>query len=452
MSNTNGSGAPSGSMLARSLRLALLALAAIAVLAVSACGSSNSDKSSSSSSSGSTSKQASAPKPKGAPIKVMTMTSLQAQNVPTYENIKVTAETYAKWINAKGGIKGRPLDVTVCDDRGDPTQATACARKAVSDGDVASVGSFTFFGDAAVPVFDKADTAWFGICCAQSAAELTSKNTIATGATIGFASGLTARMIEDGCKTLDAAMGASPRTVLEPIARNAAKAYGRKFDKIVTVPDAAQDLSPQVAEVLGNKPDCVLVIFGESSFKAWMPAWQQAGTKARMYGPQGNLNQVSIKGYEQAAEGSVIGGPYPDISTSGWKDFRDALKQNNASSDLDFNSLGGLGTWSGYEAFRKIVEGMSGPINHKTFLAAASKATVEVPGEIPKLDFTKEWTQGPKGFARTFNCAFVTTKIQGGKVVPDKTQFQNAAAPATGAGKLGAPGQSAQCADASGGA
>lgn len=450
MSNKTGEGAVGGSVLARSLRLALLALAAIAVLAVSACGGDD-EEGGGGGGSGAAQEESSAPKPTGEPIKVMTMTSLEAQNVPTYENIKVTAETYEKWINSKGGIKGRPLEVTVCDDRGDPTQATACARKAIDDGAVASVGSFTFFGDAALPVFDKGDTAWFGICCAQSAAELTSENAIATGATIGFASGLTARMIEDGCKTLNAAMGASPRTVLEPIARNAAKAYGRDFDKVVEVPDAAQDLSPQVAEVLGNDPDCVLLIFGEASFKAWMPAWQQAGTEARMYGPQGNLNEVSIKGYEQAAEGAIIGGPYPDISTEGWKDFRDALEQNDVSDDLDFNSLGGLGTWSGYEAFRKIVEGMDGEITNKTFLAAAQKATVEVPGQIPKLDFTKEWTQGPKGFARTFNCAFVATKIEGGKVVPDTTEFQNAAAPATGAGKLGQPGESAQCADAEGG-
>ena len=97
--------------------------------------------------------------PTGEPIKVMTMTTLEAQNVPTYKNIEVTAEAYERWINSQGGIKGRPLEVTVCDDRGDPTQATSCARDAVRDGVVAGVGSFTFFGDAVVPVLRKADTA-----------------------------------------------------------------------------------------------------------------------------------------------------------------------------------------------------------------------------------------------------------------------------------------------------
>jgi hypothetical protein len=48
----------------------------------------------------------------GAPIKVMTVTTLNAAG-PTYENISVTAKLYADYINAKGGINGHPLEVTV---------------------------------------------------------------------------------------------------------------------------------------------------------------------------------------------------------------------------------------------------------------------------------------------------------------------------------------------------
>jgi len=36
-----------------------------------------------------------------------------------------------KWINAHGGINKHSSPVTVCDDQGQPTQASACARPAV---------------------------------------------------------------------------------------------------------------------------------------------------------------------------------------------------------------------------------------------------------------------------------------------------------------------------------
>ncbi|MDE0498140.1 MAG: hypothetical protein OXH86_12390 [Acidimicrobiaceae bacterium] len=46
--------------------------------------------------------------PSGEPIKVMTVTTLNAAG-PTYHNIANTANAYADYINARGGIAGRPL-------------------------------------------------------------------------------------------------------------------------------------------------------------------------------------------------------------------------------------------------------------------------------------------------------------------------------------------------------
>ena len=56
-------------------------------------------------------------------------------------------------------------------------------------------------------------------------------------------------------------------------------------------------------------------IIAETQYQSFMPAWQEADTHARLYGVQGNLNENAIEGFEEVAEGSVIGGPFPDIST-----------------------------------------------------------------------------------------------------------------------------------------
>jgi branched-chain amino acid transport system substrate-binding protein len=56
------------------------------------------------------------------------------------------AQAYVKEANASGGINGHPIDLTVCNSNLNPNQETACFQEAVSDHDVAVVGSFLLFG------------------------------------------------------------------------------------------------------------------------------------------------------------------------------------------------------------------------------------------------------------------------------------------------------------------
>lgn len=151
-----------------------------------------------------------------------------------------------------------------------------------------------------------------------------------------------------------------------------------------------------------------------------------------MYGPQGNLNEVAIEGNEQAAEGAIIAGSYPDIATEPWTDFRGALEKYDAPEDMDFNSLAGMGTWAGYTAFTKITEGLEGTIDSKSFLAAASETTdLDMGGMVPPLDFTNDWTENPD-YKRLINRSVVFSQIKDGKVQPLTTDFEDVSAAALG--------------------
>ncbi len=443
---SEGEASPRRSGQSRSVTARLLPLAAgiLAAVSLAACGSSSSSSSSSTSSSSSAAastgtSESSGSKPTGTPIKTFTISTIHAQDVPTYAAVEDTAKAYEKWINSKGGINGHPLEVTVCDDRGEPTQATKCAREGVEAGDVAGVGSYSPFGTNIIPVLEKSHTAWFGVPSVQSAAELTSKISFPTGSIPANGAGIVAKAYEEGCKKVNAVIleGAGP--TFEPVLKNAAKAYGHTLGKIVTLPAEAKDYSPQVVEATGGGAECVIGIIAETQYQAFMPAWQQSGTKAKLYGVQGNLDENAIKGYESVAEGSVIGGPFPDISTSPWAGMREALKQYKANESLDYDSITALGDWNGYTAFTKIVEKMTGPINNKTFLEAASKTTaLETGGQVPTLNFTKEWTEGPTGYLRLFNRSVAFSKIEHGKVVPFTDKLYDASALMLGTGKLAA--------------
>jgi ABC-type branched-subunit amino acid transport system substrate-binding protein len=333
--------------------------------------------------------------------------------------------TYEKWINAKGGINGHPLQIEVCDDRGTPTQATACARKAVQDNVVAVVGSYSFFGDNIVPVLAASKISWFGECCAGTPSELTSPDSFPVGSSLMYAVGEVQRSVKDGCNGINAVVVDGAQPYIEPM-QNAIKALGKKFVTTpIIVPQTSQDETALVAKATSGA-QCLDMVLNESLFKPWFAALEATGKKVRMYGPQGNLDAVSIKGNETAANGDIVVGSYPDISTSPWADFRAALKQYNAPTTYDYNSLGGLGTWAGYAAFTQVVQKMSGPVTNTAFYDQATKmANLNLNGMVPPVNFTQPWTSGLKGYTRLFNRSVVFSQVKNGKIVPLTTNFAN---------------------------
>ena len=121
-----------------------------------------------------TGRRARAAAPEGEPIKVMVTAPVDTQ-LPPYPNIPGAAEVYEQYINANGGVAGRPLEVITCDNKGEPNEGANCARQAVEEGVVAVVGSFTFDASRIIPVLEEANIAWFGACCPLVAQEFTSE-------------------------------------------------------------------------------------------------------------------------------------------------------------------------------------------------------------------------------------------------------------------------------------
>lgn len=364
-------------------------------------------------------------KASGEPIVTWTYTDVNTEG-PQYKNIEETERVYQEWINSHGGIGGRPLEANFCDAHGTPTAAAACAREAVAGGAVALVGNFTFTGDAVVPILEKSDTALFGNCCAISPLELTSKISFPMGNQPLYSVGLVKKAVEDGCKHINGVIieGAE---AFEPLMENAAKAEGTKIQKFVKLPGTAQDYSAQVAEATSGGADCLVMIVSETPYIAWMPAFAQSGSEAKMYGPQGNFNENAVKGFEEVVEGDINAGMYPDISTEAWSEYREALEKFEADPAQDYNSLGGMGTWAAYEGFKQVVEGISGKVDNKTFLKAAETAKINLPGMVPPLNMAENWgkTGGPEGFERLVNRCVVFSEFKEGKLVPASTEFED---------------------------
>jgi ABC-type branched-subunit amino acid transport system substrate-binding protein len=395
----------------RAFRGAGLALVAALALVLSACASGTSG-------SGSGGGAAS-----GDTIKVMTWAPLQSQ-LTNYPAITEAATTYGKYINDKGGINGKKLEVLTCDEGGTPNKASDCARKAIQEKVVAVISSFGYTGDATIPLLKGANIAMFGGCCSNAVADLTSSNAFLMGNGPAYGAALVQHAVDDGKKKIALVAIDGAQSYLEP-AENALKANGLKPHKTVILPATAQDLSPQASQALADGTDAVVMFVNADSIKTFVTAYKQIGSTARIYGPQGNLTEDVVSGFGNLSDGWVTGNSYADINAPVWDDFRASLTKYKAQ-DISYNGLDGLGAWAGYTAFTDIVSKMDGPITSQTFLDAAGKASkVDTGGMTAPIDFTKEWTDGPKGYERLFNRTATFGTFKGGKLTPESGGFKD---------------------------
>lgn len=420
-----------------------IALIAVLGLAISACGSdsdggdaSNEEPSAPAAETGDTTADTTdgrTGEATGEPIKLMTVTTINA-NGPTYENIAITANLAADYINSNGGINGRPIEVEVCDEQFDAAVAATCARQAVESGAVSVVGSFTYFAEAIVPVIAESDITWFGACCPISPSELSDPHSFNIGNQPMYAVGEVKAAVEDGCENINAVIAEGADAIFRTPMENAMSAYGRTFGEVITTPTIAQEYSAEVARATSNA-DCIVVVMSETPFLTWNTALQQADTTVQQYGNQGNLNAISAEGAEEVTDGNIISGMYPDISTAPWDDYRAALDENGIDQEAnDFNSLGGLGTWAAYMGFAQIASTIDGEVTAPSFYEAASNTTsLDLNGMVPVLDFTQEWTDGLPGYSRLFNRSVVYSMLDDGEVVPLDNEFVDVSDLALGA-------------------
>lgn len=164
-------------------------------------------------------------------------------------------------INAAGGVGGRPVEVRICDDRGDPNIAGKCVRDLIADDKIlAFVGSNTPFGDVTDPLIDAA-----GMANLEpnplAAADYTSPNTFFSyGGTFASGGGGAAICATDlGARRISAAyldIGAGSRAA--DVTNMVLQPHGMKLDTAVPISPTSADLALQVAQLLQSDPDCIV--------------------------------------------------------------------------------------------------------------------------------------------------------------------------------------------------
>ena len=324
----------------------------------------------------------------------------------------------AKAINARGGIKGRPVEIIVCDTKSNPALAADCGRKAVSNAVVALVGALTIYDAEFVPLIAKHKIPSIGLV-PNTATDLTSPASfpIVGGGPVIFA-GLPAELADSGAKKIVLAHVDIP--VAGALAQFA-NAGLKRFDlttRQVPVPAGAPDMSPYAAAALKDGTDGIVVTQAGQDAVNFIVAVRQMNPNVRIALAATSAADV-IRALGKTAEGIIqVASVTIVLRNRAERQYERDMKAAGYSKLTDWR----LNSYASVLVFRKIAERLP-KITAPAVFAALQRATNLETGLTPPLQFKQG---GVAGVPRVFNPCLFATRIEGGKEVPITGKFENA--------------------------
>ncbi|WP_406416358.1 ABC transporter substrate-binding protein [Streptomyces sp. NBC_00873] len=249
----------------KSRRIAAVGAAIVAFTAIASGCSSDDDGKKGSSSGG------------GAPIKLMVQGAISGP-VYTVPEMVTGAQAAVNRINSEGGINGRKLELIPCDDQGNPNNAKACGRKAVSERVAAVVGGLSMYDNQFIPTLESAKIPYIG---STGSAPIANTNPVSfpvsSGAVSYLASGKA--MARNGCKK--AAVFAADQPGVDSAIENITRGLnqsGVTEVKPYKFPTSTSNFSSLVGTAQAAGAECIGISSGPQALAGIMLAVKKSGT------------------------------------------------------------------------------------------------------------------------------------------------------------------------------
>ncbi|MGI5355841.1 ABC transporter substrate-binding protein [Streptomyces sp. CA-252508] len=369
----------------------------------------------------------------GEPLTVMTWApdSTRATNMP---GMPAMGQAYARWINARGGINGRELRVLTCNEGNEPMAAAACARRAVQEGAVAVVGSYSQNSRAFMPPLEAAGIPYIG---GYGLTDDEFKSPVSYPVNGGQAALLAGNGIQlaDACDRVslvrpDTLTGADLPQILNT---GLAQANHRTA---VDIP-AADDAGEYTAEArlararAGEKGGCVTAALGEytANFFDSFRRLPSDGRDVKVSSVLGSVDQPLIDrtgGVNGPFEGAYLTGWYPDAGDPRWEPMKQVLREHAfADNRIDPADTGVQTTWIAYTVLTAAVESLGDEEVTPGLIGRALDRGVQVDtgGLTPPLRWRYEDMLGTPSAPRSVNHDVTFQVVRKGRLVAQKEGF-----------------------------
>jgi branched-chain amino acid transport system substrate-binding protein len=244
------------------------------------------------------------------PIKIGVQAPITGEYAAEGQGIQNAVKLLVDQQNAAGGLLGRKLEVTVCDDEGKPATAAICARKLVNDGVTAVIGTYTSGAAlAAAPIYAAANVIQTSDGTSD---ELTAKGwkTFFRNAPPNSAEALfTAEYLSKGRQAKNIAILSDRSSYATGLADSVEKAVKDAGGHVVSkdfITAGTQDYSAVLTKIKASNPD-VLYFSGYYTDGGLIRAQMaQLGMKSAFVGGDANQNAAFAKLAGNAAQGAII--------------------------------------------------------------------------------------------------------------------------------------------------
>lgn len=371
-------------------------------------------------------------------IKVMTWApeKTAATNQP---GMPAMARTYARWVNAHGGIDGHKLEVLTCNDHNDSIDAAHCAERAVDEDVVAVVGSYSQHSTSFFSPLESAGIPFIGGYGVTDAEFTSPLSYPVNGGQPALLAGLGEQLAKNCGPVslirpdttagdqlpvlLDSGLKAEghPQAADQRAAEDATE-YSRPTQQALR--HATSDLARRgcVVPALGNRTDTFMDSFRRDSTKY---------PKVRTGTVLGSVDQSRIDaagGRSGPYEGSYVTGWYPAADDARWNEMRSVIKEQAFGDNrIDPADVGVQTTWIAYTVLRKAIESLgSGEITPLAIRRTLDNGLkVNTGGLTPTLRWRFEDLIGAIDFPRLVNGDVTFQVVRDGRLTPARRGFVN---------------------------
>jgi branched-chain amino acid transport system substrate-binding protein len=405
--------------------LCCLTLVGVVTLGIAGCSSSGSSPSSSNTGTANTGTPNSGTGSPAAaaaaksPIKVEIIAVLSNPEFSDPE-AATAAEAYVKQANASGGINGHPIDLQVCDSDLNPNKETACFQQAVTDHDVAVVGSFLLFGTG-MKLLQQAGIPFIGGNGTTLAEYTSSISFPADSGEIGWYYGQVAMLRKAGATK--AAMLYCDTAACElsvHYAQTYWSATGGGTIKSVVAPLADADFSAQAASAASGGTNGVMLSSATQEIPKMITDLRQADFTGPIALIDSFVNSSTVSAMGSYANGLLVSGlldPITETSNPGVTAFVNAMNSVDPSAPKDGEAEH---SWNGFDLFGQVARTITGNITATSLLNALEHVTEPItlglsgPWVSPGLG-TPPVSEYPRLSKDTLS--YVPEKIEGNQLV-----------------------------------
>ena len=339
-------------------------------------------------------------------------------------------------INAHGGLNGHPIVFDYCNDQLNPTTAAQCANQMVADHVIATVGNFSLFGSAIVPILDKA-------AIPQIASEplvqeqYTSRYSFLVdpgGYGYAEASMIAARHAGVRKIAIVYAAGAGLDAVISS-AVNKAKTLGMQVTAQLPTSPLATDLDPTVQAVASSGAQAAYVVLPTGGSVGFIKSYGTQAAKYKVFLAAAQLTTGTIQQSSVASPNmygvQMVGAVVPFSSAKTVPALRQYAKEMAAQAKTGDSGAppsqwdqNGLQAWMVVHLLATALKPFSAkPLTASTVDSAMDAARNLTTGIMPPWTPSKA---GPAGIPRVSNPYMYLEKVQNGALVLSQSKPINA--------------------------